>query len=79
MTGQVLQRDNSVVDRCTAAVAAVTKDIFTWHRQGVTVRMVEPGAAGGVRLGVTGVVTPREAQRLLVRHYGFPVDCYAWT
>lgn len=79
MTGQVLQREPSAVDRCTAAVAAVTKDIFTWHRRGVTVRMVEPATDGGVLLGVTGVVEPREAQRLLDRHYGFPVACYAWN
>jgi hypothetical protein len=78
MTGQVLQRDPSAVDRCTAAVAAVTRDIFAWHRRGVTVRMVEAAGDGGVRLGVTGVVGPGEAQRLLVRHYGFPVACYAW-
>jgi hypothetical protein len=79
MTGQVLQHDASAVDRCTAAVAAVTRDIFTWHRRGVTVRMVEPATGGGVRLGVTGVVGPGEAQRILVRHYGFPVACYAWA
>jgi hypothetical protein len=72
-------RDPLAVDRCTAAVAAVTRDIFSWHRKGVTVRMVEPGTGGGVRLGVAGVVGATEAQRLLDRHYGFPVDCYSWA
>lgn len=72
-------RDPSAVDRCTAAVAAVTRDIFTWHRRGVTVRMVEPGTDGGVLLGVAGVLGVVEAQRLLARHYGFPVACYAWA
>jgi hypothetical protein len=67
------------VDRCTAAVAAVTRDIFSWHRKGVTVRMVEPDTDGGVRLGVAGLLEVTEAQRLLDRHYGFPVDCYAWA
>ena len=72
-------RDPSAVDRCTAAVATVTRDLFTWHRRGVTVRMVEPGTDGGVLLGVTGAVGAREAQRLLDRHYDFPVACYRWT
>ena len=72
-------RDPSAVDRCTAAVAAVTRDIFTWHRRGVTVRMVEPGTDGGVLLGVAGVLGVVEAQRLLGRHYGVPVVCYAWA
>ena len=81
MTGQVVAwREPSAMDRCTAAVAAITRDIFTWHRRGVTVRMVEPcDEAGGVRLGVSGVVAAAEAQRLLTRHYGFPVTCYPWT
>jgi hypothetical protein len=71
--------DASAADRCTAAMAAVTTDLFAWHRRGVTVRMVEPGADGGVRLGVTGAVGPGEAGRLLGRHYGFPVACYRFT
>ena len=71
-------REPSAVDRCTAAVAAVTRDIFSWHRKGVTVRMVEPATDGGVLLGVAGVVGATEAQKLLDRHYGFPVACYAW-
>jgi hypothetical protein len=80
MTGSaVAWREPSAVDRCTAAVAAVTRDIFSWHRKGVTVRMVEPCRDGGVRLGVSGVVAAVEAQRLLDRHYGFPVACYAWA
>jgi hypothetical protein len=69
----------SAADRCTAAVAAITRDIFSWHRMGVTVRMVEPGTEGGVRLGVSGAIEAVEAQRLLGRHYGFPVACYAWA
>lgn len=69
----------TAVDRCPAAVAAVARDLFTWHRRGVTVRMVEPATDGGVRLGVAGAVAVGEAQRLLDRHYGFPVDCYAWA
>jgi len=80
MTGPVLSwRDPATVDRCTDAVAAITRDIFTWHRRGVTVRMVEPCGDTGVRLGVCGVVGVREAQNLLTRHYGFPVVCYPWT
>ena len=75
----VAWREPSAVDRCTAAVAAVTRDIFTWHRKGVTVRMVEPGTDGGVRLGISGIVGVVEAQRLLDRHYGFPVACYSWS
>ena len=71
--------DPSAADRCTFAMAAVTRDLFVWHRRGVTVRMVEPGGDGGVRLGVTGAVGPGEAARLLDRYYGFPVACYRWT
>jgi hypothetical protein len=71
-------REPSTADRCTAAMAAVTRDIFTWHRRGVTVRMVEPGGNGGVRLGVSGLLDVTEAQELLDRHYGFPVACYTW-
>ena len=79
MTGQVVAwREPSAMDRCSAAVAAITRDIFTWHRRGVTVRMVEPCSEEGVRLGVSGVVAPEEAQRLLTRHYNFPVTCYPW-
>lgn len=77
-TATTLWREPSTADRCTAAVAAVTGDIFTWHRRGVTVRMVEPGRDGGVLLGVSGLVDVDAAQELLDRHYGFPVDCYVW-
>jgi hypothetical protein len=80
MTGTaVAWQEPSAVDRCTSAVAAVTRDIFCWHRKGVTVRMVEAAVDGGVRLGVSGVVGVVEAERLLDRHYGFPVACYAWA
>ena len=72
-------REPSTTDRCSAAVAAVARDIFSWHRKGVTVRMVEPGTDGGVRLGVSGMLAVVDAQRLLDRHYGFPVHCYAWA
>jgi hypothetical protein len=72
-------QEPSAADRCTAAVAAVTKDIFTWHRRGVTVRMVEPGGHGGVRLGISGLLGVDEAQELLDHHYGFPVACYVWA
>ena len=72
-------REPSAVDRCTSAVAAVTRDIFTWHRRGVTVRMVEPCTGGGVRLGISGVLAIVDAQELLDRHYGFPVACYPWA
>ena len=66
MTGRAVSwRDPAAADRCTAAVAAVTRDIFTWHRRGVTVRMVEPSGEEGVRLGVSGAITVREAQQLL--------------
>ena len=79
MTGQVVAwREPSAMDRCSAAVAAITRDIFTWHRRGVTVRMVEPCSEEGVRLGVSGIVPAEEAQRLLTRHYNFPVTCYPW-
>ena len=50
-------REPSATDRCTTAVAAVARDLFTWHRRGVTVRMVEPTRDGGVLLGVWGVGT----------------------
>jgi hypothetical protein len=33
----------------------------------------------GVRLGVSGMLAVVDAQRLLDRHYGFPVHCYAWA
>ena len=80
MTGQVVAgRDPSATDRCTAAVSAVTRDIFTWHRRGVTIRMVEACGDEGVKLGVSGVVGVYEAQRLLSRHYPFLVVCYPWT
>jgi hypothetical protein len=80
MTGPALSwRDPALMDRCTDAVAAITRDIFTWHRKGVTVRMVEPCGNEGVRLGVSGAVAVPEAQKLLARHYSFPVSCYAWT
>jgi hypothetical protein len=72
-------REPSAVDRCTAAVATVTRDLFAWHRKGVTVRMLEPATDGGVRLGVAGSLEAGEAQRLLTRHYGFPVACYPWA
>ena len=71
-------REPSAADRRTAEVAAVTRDIFIWHRKGVTVRMVEPGGNGGVRLGVSGALGLVEAQKLLGGHYRFPVACYAW-
>ena len=45
-------REPAATDRCTASVAAVARDLFTWHRRGVTVRMVEPTRDGGVLLGV---------------------------
>jgi hypothetical protein len=79
MIGQAATwREPSAADRCTAEVAAVTSDIFTWHRQGVTVRMVEPATDGGVRLGVAGGLDLARAQALLGGHYGFPVACYTW-
>jgi hypothetical protein len=64
-------------DACPPAVAAIARDLFTWHRRGVTVRMVEPAPDGGVRLGVGGAAA--EAERLLRAHYAFPVFCYAWA
>jgi hypothetical protein len=80
MTGPALSwRDPALMDRCTEAMAAVTRDIFTWHRKGVTVRMVEPCGDEGVRLGVCGAIAVLEAQNLLNRYYGFPVVCYSWT
>jgi len=45
-------REPTASDRCTASVAAVARDLFTWHRRGITVRMVEPTGDGGVLLGV---------------------------
>ena len=73
-----LWREPSAADRCTAAVAAVTRDLFTWHRRGVTVRMLEPEGDVGVRLGIAGDLDVTEAQALFDRHYGFPVACYVW-
>jgi hypothetical protein len=73
-------RDPSTTDRCTASVAAVARDLFTWHRRGITVRMVEPTGDGGVLLGVDAPVEALPAvHQLLARHYRFPVACYAWT
>jgi hypothetical protein len=80
MTGPALSwRDPATADSCTDTVAAITRDIFTWHRRGVTIRMVEPCGDEGVRLGVCGVVSVHEAQKMLTRHYGFPVVCYPWV
>ena len=79
MSAPVVQwREPAAADRCSAAVAAVTRDIFTWHRRGVTVRMLEPAGDGGVRLGVSGSLGLRGAQALFDRHYAFPVACYPW-
>jgi hypothetical protein len=73
-------RDPSTADRCTASVAAVARDLFTWHRRGITVRMVEPAGDDGVLLGVEGPVEALPAvHQLLIRHYRFPITCYAWT
>ena len=73
-------REPTAADRCTASVAAVARDLFTWHRRGVTVRMVEPTQDGGVLLGVDAPVEAIPAvHQLLARTYRFPVTCYAWT
>jgi hypothetical protein len=73
-------REPAADDRCTASVAAVARDLFTWHRRGVTVRMVEPTHDEGVLLGVDAPVEAIPAvHQLLARHYRFPVTCYAWT
>jgi hypothetical protein len=73
-------REPAATDRCTASVAAVARDLFTWHRRGVTVRMVEPTRDGGVLLGVDAPIEAiPAANQLLARHYRFPVVCYAWT
>ena len=72
-------REPTAADRCTVAVAAVARDLFTWHRRGITVRMVEPTGDGGVLLGVEAAVEAVPAvHQVLNRHYGFPVTCYAW-
>ena len=68
----------SAVDRCSAAVAAVTRDLFAWHRRGITVRMLEPEGDVGVRLGISGALDVTEVQTLFDHHYGFPVACYVW-
>ena len=72
-------REPTASDRCTASVAAVARDLFTWHRRGITVRMVEPDG-DGVLLGVDA---PHEAipaaHMQLTHHYRFPVTCYSWS
>jgi hypothetical protein len=72
-------RDPAPADRCTVDVAAVAGDLFSWHRRGVSIRMVEPLPDGGVRLGIPGGAAAVAAvQALLTAHYRFPVDCYPW-
>jgi hypothetical protein len=73
-------REPSTADRCTSAVSAVARDLFTWHRRGITVRMVEPTGDGGVLLGVDAPVEAiPAAYQVLTRHYRFPVTCYVWS